>query len=252
MTPEQNRTPSNAFERPSARATVAPVQRGNYGIPPRQSAPNPSGPRSMDIMPPRPATPRPTPVQPVVQQPIAVAPTQSAVVAEQIAVPPASPQPLYTSTPRPINRPVQRGRMDRLLPKLRLALVIVASLLVLTGLARWATAGSISGDLIAAGAVSANDGNTMTIQFTADDGQLHKFTNKSNAALIPGTAVQVAYRSGAPDNSAKQVAPIKAAHSLGVSLFVTGVILGILAGLATLIMHRPRSSTAPLAKPAVL
>jgi hypothetical protein len=121
-----------------------------------------------------------------------------------------------------------------------LVLLVVAGLLVLGGLARWATAGSTSGNLIAAGAVSANDGSTMTIQFTADDGQMHKFTNKSNNSLIPGSAVQVAYRSGAADNNAKQVAPIKAAHTLGTSLLVTGIALGIFAGLLTVIMHWPR------------
>lgn len=116
-------------------------------------------------------------------------------------------------------------------------MLVIAGLLLIAGLTRWATAGSTAGDIIAAGAVSANDGSVMTIQFTADDGQLHKFTNKSNASLIPGSAVQVAYRSGAADKSAKQVAPINAARSLAMSLIVAGSVLALLSGLATIIIR---------------
>jgi hypothetical protein len=183
----------------------------------------------MDIMPPpRPvavATPAPVPAPAPIQQ-------------TQPAQP--SPQPLYSNTPRPAATPVSQEKAHNILPKLRLVLLVVGVLLMLAGTARWASAGSTSGNLISAGAVSANDGTTMTIQFTADDGQMHKFTNKSDSALIPGSAVEVAYKSGAADKSAKRVAPIKAAHSLGISLLVTGVVLGLFAGLITLIMHRPK------------
>lgn len=241
MNPEQNPTTSSDFTRPSARAAATPVQRANYGIPPRQTAPLTSGPRSMDIMAPRrptapaaPAAPTPRPVA----QPIATAPSQSSVVAQQIAIPPTQPRPLYTNTPAPAAAPADQRKKHGVLPKLRLALVVVGALLLVSGGARWATAGSTAGNLIAAGAVSANDGSTMTIQFTANDGELHKFTNKSNAALIPGSAVQVAYKSGAADKTAKQVGPIESARSLGISLLVTGAVLVVFAGLVTLIIHR--------------
>lgn len=138
-----------------------------------------------------------------------------------------------------------------MLPKLRLVLLVVAALLALGGATRWITAGSTAGNLIAAGAIAANDGNTMTVQFTANDGEIHKFTDKSDSELIPGKGVQVAYRSGAPDNSAKRVEPIQASRSLGVSLFVTGAVLLLAAGVVTLLMRRNRKYSRPasIAKP---
>ncbi|MDB5169970.1 MAG: hypothetical protein JWN82_366 [Candidatus Saccharibacteria bacterium] len=254
--PDPSQPAPNPFDRPSARAAGSmPVQRGNYGIPPRRPAPlaQPAGPRMMDIVPGqrmRPVAPIPTPVTPPPPVPASV-PSQSAAMAEQISVTRPAPRPLYTNTPAPAAQPELRRQQRRILPKLRLALLVVATLLTLGGIIRWATAGSISNDLIAAGAVSANDGNSMTIQFTADDGKLHKFTDKSNSKLIPGSALQVAYRSGAADNSAKQVAPIQSAHSLGVSLFLTGVLLLAASGIVTLAMHRKPKTvhTASVAHP---
>jgi hypothetical protein len=106
-----------------------------------------------------------------------------------------------------------------------IALVIVAGLLSIAGLARWATAGSTTGMTAAVGAVAANDGRTMTIQFTADDGKIHKFTAGSEAKLIPGTAVEVAFRPGAADASVVRVAVVKGNKNIGMSLFLAGVVL---------------------------
>jgi hypothetical protein len=178
-------------------------------------------------------------------------PTQSAPVAEQIAVTAPTPQPLYSNRPSAPASDTEPAKGGGWLPKLRLALLIVGTLLVVGGAGRWLTAGSTSGDLIAAAAVAANDGNSMTIQFTANDGQMHKFTTKSDRTLIPGSAVQVAYRSGAPDTSAKRVEPIAAAHSLGVSLMITGAALLLTAGVLALFIRRQIKHPKPasIAKP---
>lgn len=251
MTPDSSQPTPTSFERPSARAASGlPVQRGNYGIPPRQSTsqaqPVRPGPRSMDIVPP----PRPVQsrqIQPP-QPPVVPVPSQPAVAAEQNSVTQSPARtPLYTNKPIPKTIPVPTGstRGRAILPKLRLVLFVVAALLALGGTVRWITAGSTAGNLIAAGAIAANDGDTMTVQFTANDGEMHKFTDKSDPELIPGKGVQVAYRSGAPDNSAKRVEPIQAARSLGVSLFVAGAILLLTAGAVTLLMRRNRKHSRP-------
>lgn len=268
--PNSSQPTPTPFERPSARATGAmPVQRANYGLPPRQpqaAAPTPAqpiarpeqpGPRSMDIMAPRPTqppraqAPAPQPLAPTPAPPApAPSPSPAATVAEQISVTTPVSQPLYTNQPVPEPTPVQATQSGGVLPKVRLALLILGVLLTLGGAARWLTAGSTSGDLIAAGAIAANDGENMTVQFTANDGQMHKFIDKSDSKLTPGSAVQVAYRSGAPDNSAKRVEPIKAAHSMGMWLMVTGIILLLGAGVVTLLLRRPRQAKpASIAKP---
>ncbi len=260
MMPDSDQPTPTPFERPSARALNSmPVQRGNYGIPPRQAAPQAqvqpqpqpmarpmqSGPRSMDIMTPRPA--QPSQPQPATSQPVAPAPQPVPVTAdpsepaadtEQVLVTQSPSRPLFTNKPAVETQPVEALKSGGLLPKVRLALLVVGALLTLGGAARWITAGSTSSDLIAAGAVAANDGNTMTIQFTANDGAMHKFTTKSDSKLTPGTGVEVAYKSGAADNGAKRVAPIKAAHGMGIFLMITGVVILLVAGATSLLMRR--------------
>lgn len=243
-----------------------PVQRGNYGIPPRQFAPGaPARPmarplppqpdtRSMDIIPPRPVqTPLVQHVPPTASFRPAPRPTPSpsASAAEQVSVVSSAPQPLYINRPAPEPAPVDQEESRGVLPKVCLALVVLAALLVLGGGVRWITAGSTAGDLIAAAAVAANDGTAMTIQFTANDGQMHKFTAKSDAKLIPGSAVQVAYKSGAPENSAQLVGPIQAARSLGIKLAAAGAVLFLAAGVVALLMRRPpkHHKSASIAKP---
>ena len=268
--PDSSQPTPTPFERPSARAAgVMPVQRGNYGLPPRQPQastptaaqpmvrPAQPGPRSMDIMvprpaqPPRPQAPTPNPVAPSPEPtPPTPAPSSSATVAEQISVTAPASRPLYTNQPVAEPVPAQAIQSGGALPKVRLALLILGALLLLGGAARWLTAGSTSGDLIAAGAIAANDGDKMTVQFTANDGQMHKFIDKSDSKLTPGSAVQVAYRSGAPDNSAKRVEPIKAAHSMGIWLMATGIVLLLGAGIVTFLLRRPRQAQpASIAKP---
>lgn len=129
-------------------------------------------------------------------------------------------------------------------------MLIVAALLSIGGIARWATAGSTKGHIIAVGAVKANDGYKMTIQFVADDGQLHKFTAKSQAELIPGTALEVAYRSGAPETTAKQVGLIKQTRSLGLNLLLLGIGLFAALGIVSLVQRlRHRKPAEPLTTP---
>ena len=222
------------------------MQRANYGIPPRRAdtsttavpqvseqpvAPAPPGGRFMDIA----STQRPITS---VNHPT---PAQQAAVPAATTLAGTGPQkPLFSSAPQPqlasqSTGKVKAVRRNRLVSKIRLSVMIVAALLVVGGAARWLTAGSTANSLVAVGAVSRNDESTMIIQFTANDGQLHKFTTKSNAALVPGTAVEVAYRSGAPDTSARQVSVIKQARNLGMELLGTGLGLLIIAGIWALI-----------------
>lgn len=239
-----------------------PVQRGNYGIPPRQSAAPvqatsprqapmqpamPSGPRLMDIA----APPKPNPQPPIQPQPAprpepaTTNPAPARPVVDQIVAPPK--QPLFTNIP-PVEideQPAPTHKRGRWLPALRLTLLIMGVLLLVGGAARWITAGSTAGHIIASGAVVSNDGTSMVIQFTANDGRLHKLTAGSNDALIPGSGVQVAYRSGAVDSSAKQLAPISAARNLGSALVVSGLVLLAAGGLAALISGRHRGTSEP-------
>lgn len=259
---EQTQPNPVPFSRPSARPglTAMPVQRGNYGIPTRQvpvapvqpSGPAPAmppqpGPRLMDVAVPRPSQPaQPTqqPTQPV-GSPVSM---QNPGVPTPAAAIPA--QPTFNATPKAVEEKANKpAKLKLILSKLCLVLLIVGALISLVGIARWATAGSIANDTIAVGAVTANDGNTISIQFTADDGQLHKFTIHGNqSALIPGTAVQVAYQPGAPDHTAKQVSKVKSAHNLGVSLFFTGVLLLIVGGGLGLFVRRHTSHKSTTAR----
>jgi hypothetical protein len=153
-------------------------------------------------------------------------------------------QPLFSASPvTQASKP--KRRYGHLLPLARVALIVLAALLLIGGIGRWATAGSTSGNTVAVVAVVLNDGKKMTIQFTADDGLLHKFSAKSQAKLIPGTAIQVAYRPGAADNTVKQVAVVQHAHNLGVALFSVGLLLAIISAVM-IFVHK--QSTRP-AKP---
>lgn len=261
------------------------MQRMNYGIPPRQSqmAPNPvpapsQTPSYAEVVPVQTA-PQQAPVAPtqqVAQQPqqaagrfmefagpVGPAPNQMRPSVAPTPVPsqtqaptgapytPVAPKPLFT----PTAAPAPKSQSRRHLPKVRWALVVVGTLLLIAGLGRWVTAGSTAHDAIAVGAVSANDGNSMTIQFTADDGKMHKFTGKSSASLIPGSAVEVAYRSGAPEASARRVSVVQQAHNLGVAIAAAGVALLIVAGLwffANFLKNGSsrRSPAAPITVPA--
>lgn len=232
-----------------ASLSAMPVQRGNYGIPPRQPMQQPAQ-TFTDIAPPRPAQPITQPVQaprppqsgmqpqPTFAQP--VAPPQP--VQQPIQQPTASPRPAPIQPPQPISAPVQpifqtptaaqqsaavsvknEGFIKKLVPKLQLVLLIVGVLLLIGGGARYMTAPNIDADTIAVGAVAANDGRQMTIQFTADDGKMHKLNQPGNfPELKPGSAVQIAYRAGAPDTTAKRVDQVKSVKSQGLSLLIAG------------------------------
>lgn len=199
------------------------------------AAPQPTG-RYMDMAGPvRQQQPTPTQPQPApMQQPVAAtqAPTRPTMDAMQPAAAQQSqaPRPLFTNSPQPA-APKEATKLTKSLPKLRLGFAVAAAILVLVGGGRLITAGSTTGNNIAVGAVAANDGHTMTIQFTADDGKMHKFTSKSSASLIPGTAVEIAYRSGAPEASAKRVSVIKQAHNIGLAILSLGIVLFIGLGL---------------------
>ncbi len=222
------------------RASMAamPVQRGNYGIPARQMAP--ARPFN-DIAPPQQSAP--APMQPVMQPVPPVQPIQppAPTYAQPApAVPVQQPQPMAAPAPQPIQTPQQpifqtpvapvqaapikkQGFWPKLIPKLQLVLIIVGVLLTIGGVARLMTAPNIAANTIAVGAVSANDGSNITIQFTADDGKLHKLKQSGNfPKLIPGTAVQIAYQPGAPDTTAKQVDSVKAVKNQGTALAVAG------------------------------
>lgn len=181
-----------------------------------------------------------------------VTPTAPAPTSDVKPIPEPQPplrQPIFTSNPVPVEEPAHHKKRE-LLPKLRVALLIVGAVLLVAGAARWITAGSTAGHIIAVGAVAANNGETMTIQFTADDGQLHKFTTGSDEKLIPGTSLQVAYRSGAADNSVKRVAPIESAKRLGTSMAIGGIALLALGGAVTLALHRqPKHANVAVAQP---
>lgn len=205
----------------------------------------------MDIMPPsRPApvqapvapapiapvapTPAPAPT-PVMQSPTApVAPVQQ----EQVVSSAPAQQPLFSNVAEQ-SQPTTVKKHRKLVPIISLVVIGLSILLILGGGVRLATAGSISGKKIAAGAVISNDGSSMIIQFVAEDGKMHKFTTGSNDAYIPGSAVEVAYRSGAADTTGKQVAPIKAARNNGIIMMAAGAVLG---SIATVVYFATRTS----------
>lgn len=244
--PEDNQqlTP-NQFARPSARPPVAaaPMQRANYGIPPRQSAPiqpQTAGPRMMDV-----TAPAPRPVQPMQQaQPVA-APQPPAYQ------PMAQPAPVVPTTapvqrPEPMFSPTQSAhtaqkavKKHRIISKFRYVFLFVGALLTIGGIVRYATAGNISGYTIAVGAVTANDGKKTSIQFTADDGKLHRFTvQESKRNEIPGTAMEVAYQTGAADATVKRVSVVKSAHSLGVQMLAAGILFLAIGGIWSFVHYR--------------
>lgn len=200
----------------------------------------------MDVSAP-PQAPRPVAVAPAPIVPTPVAVPSTPTPTPQVAIPQ---QPLFTPAPaQSIKKPT---KPTGLLPKALLVLLIIGSLLSVAGLGRWITAGSTAGDNITVGAVLANDGNKLKIQFTADDGLLHSFNvNKAGSELIPGTAVQIAYQPGAADATAKQVSVVKNAHNLGVGLFSAGLFLLASAGATIWVIrlrHR-KTGISPLAKP---
>ncbi len=258
------------------------MQRANYGIPPRQmdfaarpavAAPQPVAPAAPVVTPTQVATPQPKPVfQPAQSQPVGprtmdiMSPRPTTVTTSSapfvatatptpaIASPePARPAPILTAArqaAQPEPQPAKRSR--GLLPKVRLGLLVIGAVLLLGGIVRWTTAGSTNGDIIAVGAVTANDTKTIDMQFTAQDGRLHKYSVKAHdSKLIPGTAVQLAYQSGAPDATVKRVSIIEAGHKLGVTLVVLGLAGLFSAGVITLILVRGKPLSRPQAAQAV-
>lgn len=214
-----------------------PVQRGNYGIPPRRAAPTTTtaaGPLMMDVAPRRPAVQAPqTPLQPVVTQaaPSIAAPTPVT----------SSQTPLFSTAPQPEVATATKhktSKLRKLAPKLKLVVLTLGILLTLGGLFRVLTAPNIDGYTAGVAAVTANDSKIMTLQFTADDGKLHKFSANSNPEFIPGTAVEVAYRPGAADNTVKQVAVVKATRNFGITLLSAGVILLLISAVTTIVTYR--------------
>lgn len=261
--PDPNQITPTSFDRPSARPTtpIMPVQRGNYGIPPRRS---PSGPTTPQTSMPQPQPAIPTQTGPLMMD---VAPRRPSVMMQQPQVqstPVAAPQetapitpapvassqtPLFNAVPQHEKAPAkqaQPSKLGKLAPKLKLAVLVFGVLLTLGGLGRLVTAPNIDGYTAGVAAVTANDSKVMTLQFTADDGKLHKFSANSNPEFIPGTAVEVAYRPGAADNTVKQVAVVKATRNLGITLMSLGGFLLIVSGIAAIVTYRRRPKiTAP-------
>lgn len=266
---EQNQPPISPFSRPSARP-IGPVQRANYGLPSRPVPPTvsqPVQPQPVQATVPAlpvtvPVTPQPQPTpsaftaRPVAAQSMAdvaaprpsvvpVTPPSQPIVTQAVSATstvaashvPSAQQPLFTNAPQ-ANAAAAPSRLHRHMPTLRMVVLVIGVLIAVIGIGRWATAGSTSGQIIAVGAVSKNDGNSMTIQFTATDGQLHRFTSASNEEYIPGTAVQVAYRAGAPDKTVQQVAVVENAHALGVRLFLLSLLFFGIAGVMTFVIRR--------------
>ncbi len=274
--PEDSQQPTpNQFTRPSVRPGVvgAPMQRANYGIPARQSTPlqQPAqGQPMMDVIAPAPRPAQPAPVQPVaavppqpqpqqqpyqaapqpvqpmqpvppVQQPVAV--PQPVAAAPTPALPTTAPlgqrpAPMFTAN-QSTQAPQKPRKEHRIIPKFRFVFLVIGLLLTIGGAARIATAGDVSGYVVAVGAVTANDGRKTSIQFTADDGKLHHFTVQgSKRNQIPGTAIEVAYQSGASDATVKQVAIVKSAHNLGVEMLSAGILFLAIGTVWVFVHHR--------------
>lgn len=295
--PPESQPQTNSFAplagRLVPRAVAAmPVQRGNYGIPPRQAQAG-TTPQVMDVSAPgsstvatpdtlTPVTPNPAVAQPVSPpvapaepmiaapaavaseapaQPVAsvidVASTQTVATSQPTPAPPApvaaaetpslpgasAPTPLFTPSralqEKEDKKSAKSAGQRGLLRKVGLVCTMVGVLLVAGGVARWITAGSTGGKVVAVGAVSANDGGSYTVQFTADDGQVHKFTrHQKSTSLIPGTAVQVAYQSGAPDKTVVMVSDVKNAHQLATTLLLVGGVLTVAGVVIFLVLGR--------------
>lgn len=268
---EQNQQFGNPMSRPMARpsAIPQPIQRGNYGTPSRvgslqpmtQPTPQPAqvtapAPQLVrEIQPIFASAPQPTAPNPVAsyaQQRPAPAPNgpqfmdfaPSRPATTSSAQPPifrqAPEQPVAVEEKRPLFTPSTAAREDRQpshhANKFKLvkgSLLGLAAVLIIAGGVRFVSAGNTTNDTIAVGAVSANDGRSMTIQFTATDGKLHKYSTASNRDLIPGSAVEVAYRSGAPEATVRQVSIVKDGRNMGILIAAAGVVclsaLGIIA-----------------------
>lgn len=233
--------------RPAARATAAmPVQRGNYGVPIRQS--QTPRPQMMDVIAPERQAPKPQPAPTVLAPATQAAPTQPRTEPTP-AYQPTQPQPLFSTAPKRQEHPSETVKPNRnWTPKIMVSLFIIGGLLVLGGAGRFVMAGSTTGHTIAVGAVSANDGRSMTIQFTADDGLMHKFVVDSNKTMIPGTATEIAYRSGAPETSAKQVSLVHDGRAQGVILSMIGTVL-LATGGVLLVTTRLRTHNSHQTKP---
>lgn len=297
---EPNQPLPNSTGRGPVRPVVAamPLQRGNYGLPPRPVAvtrpasptplPSPvpqpitapaasapvtptitpslpsmtrpmppsNSPQFMDVTPPtRPAfSPRtpisitpPPPAAPIAMPTQDIAPQAPVGVGAPLA---AAQRPLFTPAPTQVPaQPSSRHLRERVLhPILHYGLIGIGVLLIVAGGIRFISAGNTSGDTVAVGAVSANDGRSMTIQFTATDGKLHKFSEASDRKLIPGSAVEIAYRSGAPEATARQVAVVKAARNLGLIIIMSGIASLAVAGVAAAV-NRVRTRNKRRSKP---
>ena len=252
--PQPTFTPSQPLARPSV--APAPLQRSNYGIPPRQSAPMPTGPRTMDVS--RPPT-RPTPIASPAPAPApAVAPEPATPPVQQAAPEPApvaptqpAPQPIFAATRQALEENNQQeakkpSKFGWLRANGKFVLLGLAAVLLLAGVGRLVTAGNISGYTIAVGAVTVNDGKKTTIQFVADDGKLHHFTlGESKRGNIPGTAVQVAYQAGAADATVKQVSVVNSAHKLGVTVLLSGVVVALAASVLFFLAWRKKRAQRP-------
>lgn len=236
--PPDIRRPISAqpVQRPSLAA--APLQRSNYGIPPRQSVAPTPGPRHMDIAP-MPSRPAPTPVPAPAPLAIPEAPATYSSVRQPEA-------PLFTATKPTAAPSTKKSYRPAVVRAVRWACLTVGTVALLGGAGRLATAGSISGYTVAVGAVTANDGHSMNVQYTANDGELHHFTiSHSVASMVPGTSLQVAYRPGAPDATVRQVSVVQSHHNLGMQLVATGVVLLIIGGFLSL-RRRAKPSVVPV------
>ncbi len=263
----------NPMSRPSARinSAPAPIQRGSYGLPPRRPAapitqspavqPQATPTYTQTAPSPRPAAPVGTPqFMDFAPRPSAPSAPQPTVATPLFTANPQPVQPLETPAQRPLFTPSQNKaastpksekhhRHMRVQRAIKVVLTVFAVVLLIGGIGRFISAGSTANDTIAVGAVSANDGRSMTIQFTATDGKLHKYSTPSNRDLIPGSAVEIAYRSGAPEATARQVSTVKSARNLGVITTMAGIaclaLIGILFSVEKL-KDRSRHRASPL------
>lgn len=195
------------------------------------TAPRPvsATPQFMDFAPSRPvAAAQPTALT---QQHTALAPAFD-VMSPTAGLTTEEKRPLFTPSATAAPQKEQKtGKHLKKVTVIKYGLASVAIILLIAGGVRFTSAGNTSGDTIAVGAVSANDGRSMTIQFTATDGKLHKFSTASNRSLIPGTAVELAYRSGAPEATVRQVSVIKDGRNMGMLIVMAGVALLAVVGI---------------------
>lgn len=208
----------------------------------------PSSPQFMDFAP-RPSSQAQPQAQPQIQT---ISAQRQPLPEPQPVTPTLDQRPLFTPSAEPVAKTPQHNHKPKMLSVVRIGLICVTAILLIAGVVRFTSAGSTAKDTIAVGAVSANDGRSMTIQFTATDGKVHKFSTKSNRDLIPGTAVEVAYRSGAPEATVRQVSIVKQNRNFGITLILAGFVtlasFGVV-NLAIRIKNRDKRHGAPLTKP---